>query len=187
MLVLWQDNKETQLKHLISLIAVLFVSVSVFALPSGFSSIKLGMSVDEVKSALKKEPQFGYRGERDVSLSPSDGQVLIETDTKYAPYSFLERCWFQFSDGKLYTIIINLNAEKIDHYSVFSTLCEKYGNPDEISPKKSLWKDNSVIMSLEKPLALKYVDAKTFSSKQESSNVDKTAFEKSRDEFLKGL
>ena len=38
------------------------------SLPSGYRKIKLGMTVEEVKTALKADYQFGYRGERDVSM-----------------------------------------------------------------------------------------------------------------------
>ena len=175
------------MKKLFFALYAIFLSVHAFSLPSGYSSAKLGMSIDSLKDALKNDHQFGYRGDRDVSLSPSDGQYLIETDGSLSGFSFLERCWFQFSDDKLYIITLNLDRSKIDHYSVFSKLCEKYGNPSELSPKKSVWKDDGVIMSLEKPLTLKYVDAKTFDSKKDSSNVQKTTAENARDEFLDSL
>lgn len=165
-----------------------FLSVTkFFALPDGFSKVHLGMSVDELKSALEKDHQFGYRGDRDVSMSPSDSQILIETDAAYEPYSFLGRCYFQFADEKLYIITINLKDTKIDHYSLLSKLIEKYGNPSEIKPEKSTWKDDSVIMSLERPLTLKYVDAKAFNDRQEKSNIDKTAGEKALEDFLDEL
>lgn len=160
---------------------------SAFSLPDGFSKIHLGMSVDSLKDALKSDHQFGYRGDRDVSLSPNDGQVLIETDATREPFSFLDHCYFQFSGDKLYIITINLNPSKIDHYSVLTKLIEKYGNPDEIKPDKSLWKDDSVIFSLERPLTLKYVDARTFSDKQDKSDIDKTAGEKALENFLDEL
>ncbi|MBQ9207529.1 MAG: hypothetical protein IJ158_12580 [Treponema sp.] len=175
------------MKKILFAILVAFFTIPLFSLPNGFSSAKLGMSIDSLKDALKNDHQFGYRGDRDVSLSPSDGQYLIETDGSLSGFSFLERCWFQFSDDKLYIITLNLDRSKIDHYSVFSKLCEKYGNPSELSPKKSVWKDDGVIMSLEKPLTLKYVDAKTFDSKKDSSNVQKTTAENARDEFLDSL
>ncbi len=159
-----------------------------FSLPSGVGKVHLGMNVDGVKDALLGDGQFGYRGDRDVSISPLDHEAVIETDpTRSAAFSFFERCWFQFSDGNLSVITLNLDSEKIDHYSVFSTLCEKYGNPAEISPKKSVWQDGSVILSLEKPLTLKYVDARVFNEKKEASHTEKTTSEKARDEFLKGL
>ncbi|MBR1403399.1 MAG: hypothetical protein IJ558_04420 [Treponema sp.] len=175
------------MKKLLALAAVFCTAFLAFSLPNGYSGAHLGMDIDSLKDALKKDHQFGYRGDRDVSLSPSDGQTLIETDASQYGYSFLERCWFQFSDDKLSVITLNLDRSKIDHYSVFSKLCEKYGNPNELSPKKSVWRDENVILSLEKPLTLKYVDAKTFDSKKNSSNVQKTTAENARDEFLDSL
>ena len=175
------------MKNLLASAAFILYTVFTFALPSGYSTVTLGMSVEDTKNALKKDSQFGYRGDRDVSLSPVTKETLIETDSRYAPYSFLERCWFQFEEEKLYIITLNLDQKKLDHYSVFSSLCKKYGNPDEISPQKSVWKNDSVIMSLERPLTLKYIDAKVFNGKLDKSSVDKTYAEKSRDEFLNGL
>lgn len=158
------------------------------ALPGGYSKISLGMSVDAVKEALKKDAQFGYRGDRDVSLLPGENRTLIETDTsKTAPYSFLDRCWFQFYEDKLYIITINIKTDKMDHYSVFKTLCDKYGNPTNLSPAKSEWSNDSVIMTLERPLTLKYTDKKVFDDLQDKSTVDKSALETTRDNFLEGL
>ena len=156
-------------------------------LPFGYGDIKLGIGVDEVKEILLKNREFGYRGDRDVSFSPLDNQILIETDASLAGFSFFDRCWFQFADGKLYIITINLNKEKIDHYSVFSKLCSKYGGPNKISPQKSQWKDDEVMMSLERPLALKYIDAKVFAERQDKANVQKSYSEQNRDTFLGGL
>lgn len=175
------------MKSILVAVFALLLAFPVFSLPNGYSSAKLGMDIDSLKEALKKDHQFGYRGDRDVSLSPSDGQFLIETDGSQFGFSFLGRCWFQFSEDKLYIITLNLDRSKLDHYSVFSKLCEKYGNPDELSPKKSVWRDDNVILSLEKPLTLKYVDAKAFDGKKNSSNVQKTTAEKARDEFLDSL
>lgn len=157
------------------------------ALPKGYSSIELGMSVDEVKSELKKNTDFGYRGDRDVSLSPKTKQVLIETDASKNAYSFFTRCWFQFVDDKLFSITLNLNGKKIDHASIFTSLSKKYGNPSSISPKRSAWQDDSIIMSLERPLTLKYIDNAKFQKMLDEGNVQKTIEEKSKDEFLESL
>ncbi len=175
------------MKKFLFALLILLSFFPIFSLPDGFSEIHLGMKVDELKDALKKDHQFGYRGDRDVSLSPNDGQILIETDAENEPFSFLERCYFQFADEKLYIITINLKDSKIDHYSVLTKLIEKYGNPDEIKPDKSTWKDDSVIMSLERPLTLKYVDAKAFNERQDKANIDKTAGEKALEDFLDEL
>ena len=175
------------MKKLAGFLFSVLISLPIFSLPNGFASAKLGMEIDALKEALKNDHQFGYRGDRDVSLSPSDGQFLIETSGSQYGFSFLVRCWFQFANDKLYIITINLDRSKLDHYSVFSKLCEKYGNPDELSPQKSVWRDDNVILSLEKPLTLKYTDAKAFEKKKNSSNVQKTTAENARDEFLDSL
>ena len=158
------------------------------SLPAGYAKITLGMSVDAVKDALKQDGQFGYRGDRDVSLLPGDARIIIETDTAVnAPYSFLERCWFQFYDDKLYIMTININPQKMDYYSIFKTLCDKYGTPDSLNPEKSEWRDDAVIMSLERPLTLKYTDKAVFDKLLDDSQVRQTTEEKSRDSFLQGL
>src|SRR5574344_530835 len=168
----------------------LFMSVALFSqeeLPMGYAKIKLGMSVDEVKKALKDDLQFGYRGDRDVSLLPGANRILIETDATSSSYSFLDRCWVQFYDGKLYIITINMNQQKMDNYSVFDTLCKKYGNPNSLDPEKSTWQNDSVIMSLEKPLTLKYTDKVVFDKLQEESHANKSVADMSRENFLEGL
>ena len=181
-----------QTKRIMALAATVLLAFSLsFAqesLPSGYKNIKFGMTVDEVKDALSKDFNFGFRGDRDVSLLPGENRTLIETDTsRTAPYSFLDRCFFQFQDGKLYTITLNLKKSKTDHYSIFSTLTEKYGLPDYLSPEKSEWKNDSVIMTLERPLTLKYTDKKVFDDLQSKAMVRKSAQEQAHEDFLDEL
>ncbi len=157
-------------------------------LPSGFAKIKLGMSVDEVKDLLAKDPAFGYHGDRDVSLLPGENRVLIETDAVSGHVlSFLDRCWFQFFEDKLYIITINLNQTQIDHYSVFTALCKKYGNPNELTPEKSVWENSSVSMTLERPLALKYIDKNVFQKLQKNTAAESSVSEMTQEMFLDGL
>lgn len=153
------------------------------ALPGGYGSVVLGMSVDSAKNALKEDPAYGYRGDRDVSLLPGEDRVLIST----AGVLFFGECWFQFDKDRLYIITLNLNPEQVDYASVFKSLCNKYGQPDSLSPKKSEWRDGSVIMSLERPLTLKYTDEKVFQELQDSSNVELTKEEQTRQNFLESL
>lgn len=177
-------------KNLFAFAAFIIFSSLAFsesAVPQSFRGIKLRMSVEDTKKALKDDIEFGYRGERDVSLSPGTDQVLIETDGTFAAFSFLDRCYFQFSDNKLSTITINMNREKMDHYSVFKKLCDKYGQPKSVTPEKSTWQDDNVIFSLERPLSLKYIDKKAFEKKQSNIEVRKTAQESAREEFLDSL
>jgi len=157
-------------------------------IPSGYGGVELGMSVDDVKDALKKNSDFGYLGDRDVSLLPGENRVLIETDTSYNyPNSFLKRCWFQFYEDKLYIMTINLNQERVDHYTIYSNLLKKYGEPSSFSPERAVWKNDKVSMSLERPLTLKYMDLEVFNKLQDEIRVEQSATEQLRDMFLEGL
>lgn len=175
------------MKNKLALILFIFSASFCFSLPNGYGKIQLGMGIDDVKAELKKNSDFGYRGDRDVTLTPGTKQVLIETDATRNAYSFFTRCWFQFVDDKLFSITLNLNEKRIDHFAVFDSLTKKYGKPSSINPQRSAWEDSSVIMSLERPLTIKYLDAAVFKDIQEKSGVQKTVEEKAVDEFLNSL
>lgn len=174
------------------LFTLIFSITTLFAfsddLPNGYRNITLGMSLDETKDALLKNAEFGYHGDRDVSLLPGANKVLIETDaTSGIGSPFLQRCWFQFSQDQLYIITINVNLDKMDYYSIFTTLCNKYGNPTKLSPEGAWWKNDTVTMSLEKPLTLKYIDNQIFDDLKQYSNIEKSGVEKTRQMFLDEL
>ena len=152
-------------------------------LPYGYSTVQLGMTLEETQTALIRDPDFGYRGERDVSLLPGENRQIIETKGG----SFLDNCWFQFYDDYLYIISINVNQEFMDYYSIFSTLCKKYGNPIYLDPEKATWEDEDVILSLEKPLWLKYTDAKISGQILEQAEVQQATIEYLRQGFLDSL
>ena len=81
------------------------------ALPAEYRSVKLGMHIDAVKEALKADAVFRYRGERDVSLLPTENRSLIESAGSY----FISRSWFQFYKDNLYTMIFKLNTDTVDY------------------------------------------------------------------------
>ena len=111
--------------------------------------------------------------------------MIIETPGGSA--SFFGRSWFQFYGDKLCVIIIMLNPARADRYSVFSTLLEKYGEPLVITPEKAEWRNEQVILSLESPLTLKYVDAAVFEELSQQSAIEETASERLYQTFLDGL
>ena len=105
-------------KFLIS-IFLTTLTLSLFAadLPDGYGDVHLGMSLKEAKEQLLKNSDFGYSGDRDVSLLPGDAKILIETNaTGGRGSSFLTQCWFQFYNEQLYIITININTAKVDYY-----------------------------------------------------------------------
>ena len=158
-------------------------TVRVAPLPDGYLNIHLGMTSEATKSALLMYPVFGYRGDRDVSILPGFDRLLIET----VGDGYLDRCWFQFYENKLYTITININTAQMDYYTVFRTLCQKYGSPRSFSPEKAVWEDENVIMSLEKPLCIKYSDVKVLNEIENRSFIEESTAEKLRQDFLDSL
>lgn len=177
-------------KKSVVLIIFIFLITSAFSkdIPTGYRGITLGMSLDETKDALLKDASFGYHGDRDVSLIPETNKILIETDANSGHGSiFLERCWFQFYDDELFIITININTQKMDYYSVFTKLTEKYGKPDTFSPQSATWKNENITMSLEKPLTLKYIDNDILKNTQNYSNIEESPEEQTRDMFLDEL
>lgn len=170
------------------LLCAIFLCVNLAAqeiatLPTGYRSIELGMSLDATRKALEGDYIFGYRGERDVSLLPTENRTLIETSSD----TWLERCWFQFYEDNLYTIIINFNPEKIDYHSVFNELTSKYGEPKSLSPEKVTWENEAVTLSLERPVSVKYVGRPIFESLLEQGLVDEAASETVRSGILEDL
>ncbi len=177
-------------KKIIIAVSLCILPAFLFAedLPHGYKDITLGMTLQETKDSLVKDPDFGYHGDRDVSLIPGSSKTLIETDAERGLGSnFLKRCWFQFTFDELYIITININPDKMDYYSVFTTLTKKYGEPTSFSPNAATWKNDEVTMSLEKPLTLKYIDNKLFEQTQNYSNIQASPSEVTREMFLEGL
>jgi len=150
------------------------------AVPSSYRNVSLGSSMDGVKQALLADPLFGYRGERDVSMLSGENRTLIETFGT----AFITRAWFQFSDDKLYIMTFNLDAEKVDYYSIYSHLVEKYGEPGSMDPRKSIWTDGKTTMSLERPLTLKYVDDEIFAKLLEKDTTVKASSDITRESFI---
>ncbi len=168
----------------------LLFTFSLFAedLPSGYKNILLGMTLEETKDALIKDPDFGYHGDRDVSLLPGGTRELIETDASTGHGSnFLERCYFQFFMNELFIITININPDRMDYYSIFTTLTKKYGEPNSFDPNSATWKNDSITMSLERPLTIKYIDNKIYKNTQNYNNVPLSATETTREMFLDEL
>jgi hypothetical protein len=150
------------------------------ALPSSFRNVSLGMGLDQVKAALKADPLFRYRGDPDVSFLPQTSQYLIECEGT----TYLRRAYFQFADSRLFIMILVLDAQKLDHYSLFNTLSTKYGQPTSLSPEESVWLSEPVRFSLERPLTVKYVDNRTFAAILSKGGAQKDLDQLSREKFL---
>jgi hypothetical protein len=149
-------------------------------LPRGYRSILLGMEFTEVKDLLLRDSRFDFRGDPDVSIQKNGDQSLISSSGR----AFIEQGFFQFNENALYLIILHMDSERIDFFSLQKKLTEKYGTPAELSPEGLFWKNEKVQLSLEYPLTIKYLDLDVFNSFIKEEVRLKSFQEISRSEFL---
>ncbi len=149
-------------------------------LPRGFRNLTLGMEIDAAKEALKKDGYFHYRGDPDVTMLPRPNYSVIESDG----VTFIDRGFFQFHEKNLYIIILLLNDEKVDYYSLYTTLRDKYGEPDYLDPKQMVWENELTRMALERPLQIKYIDRDVFEQLQKEGRAEESMERMMQDSFL---
>jgi hypothetical protein len=152
------------------------------ALPRSYRGIGLGMSLEDLKGALQKEPLLNFRGDRDVSFLPSSArsQNVVETTGP----SFIRRAFFQLWEDGLFIMGFSLHTGLVDHYSVFTGLVKKYGEPLYLDPKEAVWEAGDTRISLERPLTVKYIDLRVFNELIGESTLIESAEIKRRQEFL---
>jgi len=127
-------------------------------LPRSFRKLQLGMSLDELKEALTDDELFEFRGDPDVSFLPIKEENLVET----AGLSFIRRAFFQLREKAVFIMAFTLDSRRIDHYSVFTSLVKKYGEPASLNPREAVWENETTRISLERPLTVKYIDMTVF-------------------------
>jgi hypothetical protein len=149
-------------------------------LPTQFREITLGMSLDDLKAALEKDSMFNFRGDRDVSFLPAREESLVEISGS----SFVKRAFFQLRDGALFIMAYTLNTNMMDHYSVFTDLVGKYGQPSYLDPKEAVWETEETRVSIERPLTVKYIDKKVFDDIISESALIESRRVQQRQEFL---
>ena len=153
---------------------------AVLDVPDRFGNIVLGMSMETVKKELLADGNFNFQGDPDISILRRPDQSLIEC----RGYDFIERAFFQFEEDSLYSITILLNQEMLDHYSLFTTLSGKYGDPDRLDPERSVWESKTNILALERPLQIKYMDREVLEGIATGGKISASLSELSREQFL---
>jgi hypothetical protein len=148
--------------------------------PRQFRGLSLGMSLDDLKGALIKDGLFNFRGDRDVSFLPIKEETLVETTGR----SFIRRAFFQLKEGNVFIMAFSLDPRVIDHYSVFTSLIKKYGEPRSLSPSESVWESEETRVSIERPLTVKYIDKAVFNRLVEESKTLESRQLYLRQEFL---
>ncbi|MCG8451765.1 MAG: hypothetical protein MI717_01130 [Spirochaetales bacterium] len=149
-------------------------------IPRDYRGIELGSKPEVVKEQLRLDGWFYYRGEADVTLLEGTQASLIDAEGTL----FLTRGLFQFEENGLSTIVLELNPETVDWYTVFTTLSERYGEPTEMNPQRAWWEDEQTRVAIERPLTVKYLDLNVYASSQEKTSNRQAWREKAREEFL---
>jgi hypothetical protein len=150
------------------------------ALPRSFRGFALGMSLEELKSALSADAEFVFRGDRDVSFLPDSNQNLVDS----AGRGMIKRAFFQIKDDAVFVMAFEMNTEKIDHYSVFTAFSGKYGGPLALDPRQSEWEDGETRVYIERPLTVKYIDKIVFDGIVSESRAAESSAAILREEFL---
>jgi hypothetical protein len=145
-----------------------------------FRELSLGMDLEELKNSLKSDSLFNFRGDRDVSFLPFREQSLVETTGS----SFIRRAFFQLRDGSLFIMAFSLDTGLVDHYSIFTSFVEKYGEPLYLDPRQAVWENEDTRIAIERPLTVKYIDKKVFNDIIDESALLESRELRRRQEFL---
>jgi hypothetical protein len=177
----------------ITLLLCLFAAPGLFAqdsegadpaagLPLGYRTITLGMEIEELKEALRRDTEaYLFREDRDVYLVPLRNENYVETTGR----GFIKRGFFQLKDVRLFVISLELNPDRMDYYSVFTAFHDRYGEPASIDPQKATWESETVRVSIERPLTVKYIDRAVFDAIIAESQAGKSAETVLRENFLR--
>ncbi|MDR2535196.1 MAG: hypothetical protein LBD29_04080 [Treponema sp.] len=149
-------------------------------LPRTYRELSLGMGLDELKEALKKDELFRFRGDRDVSFLPVREQNLVET----TGFSFVKRAFFQLQSGQVFVMAFTLNTNLVDYYSMFTSFVKKYGEPDFLDPKQAVWESEETRIAIERPLTVKYIDMQVFNALNNESKSVESKELRMREDFL---
>jgi len=149
-------------------------------IPRQFRELALGMPLDGLQDSLARDGLFRFRGERDVSFLPVRQETLVETTGS----SFIRRAHFQLYDGEVFIMSFTMDTRLIDHYSLFTTFVNRYGQPIILNPSEAVWEDDYTRVSIERPLTVKYVDRTVFDRLREEARVQQDWETIRREDFL---
>jgi len=149
-------------------------------LPRQFRGLSLGLSLEDLQTALVRDDLFHFRGARDVSFLPIREQTIVETTGS----SFIRRAHFQLTNEVVYIMSFTLDTRLIDHFSVFTAFVRRYGEPVSLSPGEAVWESEETRVSIERPLTIKYIDRTVFDRLIEESRELENRQQMLREEFL---
>jgi hypothetical protein len=176
------------LKQVLSIILILNIAVCLYgqqksessgSLSNSYRSLTLGSSMAVTRDGLKNDNYFDYVDPDVTMVNPPD-----LTRMNVSGRGYINSVTLQFYKDSMYSIILDLNTEMIDYYSIYNDLTSKYGNPQKFSSKIVRWQSGDVQLSLEKPLIVKYVQVSILESIKTEKQQPKSVTNISKEKFL---
>lgn len=150
------------------------------AISNGFEVFKMGMNRKTVQDKLYQSKLFYYQGEPEVTMTKNPAETLLNCQGR----GIVKKGTFHFYKGRLFVITLILNPEEIDYYTLFTRFTKRFGDPKKMSPKSALWENKKTRLGLEKPLAIRFVDAEIFDSMEKKGKIKENVKVKTREDFL---
>ena len=141
-------------------IFLIFVLIPIFAFPQkrqfDFMGIRLGMSLDQVKSTVASNDSLRFD---DTRYLDKMNDAIPYTIKLYA-FPFINNLYIEFYEKQSYNIILILNPEYFDYFNLTETLEDKYGLADLKTSKFARWNNvtSNTVMVLEAPATIKIYD-----------------------------
>ena len=84
----------------------------------------------------------------------------------------------------MFIMALTMDVNQVDHYSMFTNFVDKYGEPDYLDPRESVWENDETRISLERPLTVKYIDKRVFNDIIDESAVKESGWVQLKQDFL---
>ena len=151
--------------------------------PLGFLSIKLNMNKENVIVRLSKESIFDTSDQEKLSFRNEPDKEIL----KIRGINFIKMAYFHFYNDILFQITLDLDMNKISYYDVLIKLQNKYGKPIKFTPETANWENNTIKLSLQRPVILKYISINISKELLEESKESSNFYKISREKFLNSL
>ncbi|MCX8058530.1 MAG: hypothetical protein N3A58_03850 [Spirochaetes bacterium] len=122
-------------------------------LPRNYKDFYLGMKLTDFINLIEKVDYLLYEGKIDVSLYEVDKNLF-----KASVPPYIRKLIFFFYKEILSLFTFYYDNKYVNFFSRYKSLCEKYGNPNQMDSERFIWEDESTIIILERTNILKVID-----------------------------
>jgi len=146
------------MKHGIILLLFIMGPTLVVAQETGFMSINIGMTREQVITVAQHNNLITFPKNRDVEFFPVEERKILTFSIKpEVPFIYL-----QFFNNILYAMTVIFDEKYIDYYTIVKRLEDKYGPHTALTPQWREWHLDGVTVKAEKPAVVKYIALEEF-------------------------